>query len=51
MESFIERNDSHYDLVLLGASTDRSAASKFFSRPTYERVADLDTDVALVHMG
>ncbi|MCF2164714.1 MULTISPECIES: HPP family protein [Halobacterium] len=51
VESFIERNDSHYDLVLLGASTDRSAASKFFSRPTYERVADLDTDVALVHMG
>lgn len=51
VESFIERNDTHYDLVVLGASTDRSAASKFFSRPTYERVAGLDTDVAVVHTG
>jgi nucleotide-binding universal stress UspA family protein len=49
IESFIERNDAHYDLVFLGASTDRSAASKFFSRPTYERVRDLDTDIAVVH--
>jgi len=49
VESFVERNDSHYDLVMVGASTDRSAASKFFSRPTYERVAGLETDVAVVH--
>ncbi len=49
VESFVERNDAHYDLVMLGASTDRSAASKFFSRPTYERVAGLETDVAVVH--
>ncbi|WP_336036316.1 HPP family protein [Halobacterium yunchengense] len=49
VESFLERNDAHYDLVFLGASTDRSVASKFFSRPTYERVRDLETDVAVVH--
>ncbi|MCG1003992.1 MULTISPECIES: HPP family protein [Halobacterium] len=49
IEEFVERNDAHYDLVFLGASTDRSAASKFFSRPTYERVRDLDTDIAIVH--
>jgi len=49
VESFVERNDSHYDLVMVGASTDRSAASKFFARPTYERVAGLETDVAVVH--
>ncbi|MGB9964846.1 HPP family protein [Halobacterium sp. CBA1126] len=49
IESFVERNDAHYDLVFLGASTDRSAASKFLSRPTYERVRDLETDIALVH--
>jgi len=49
IEEFVERNDAHYDLVFLGASTDRSAASKFFSRPTYERVRDLETDIAIVH--
>jgi hypothetical protein len=49
VESFLARNDDHYDLVFLGASTDRSAASKFFSRPTHERLRDVDTDVAVVH--
>ncbi|MFB6269329.1 MAG: HPP family protein, partial [Halobacterium sp.] len=48
VEAFVERNDAHYDLVFLGASTDRSAASKFFSRPTYERLRGLETDVAVV---
>jgi nucleotide-binding universal stress UspA family protein len=49
--SFLERNDAHYDLVFVGASTDRSAASKFLSRPTYERVRDVETDIAVVHVG
>jgi nucleotide-binding universal stress UspA family protein len=51
VESFVRRNDAHYDLVFLGASTDRSAASKFVSRPTYERLQDIDADVAVVHTG
>ncbi|AHG04630.1 universal stress protein UspA [Halobacterium sp. DL1] len=51
IESFLERNDAHYDLVFLGASTDRSTASKFLSRPTYERVRDVETDIAVVHIG
>ncbi|MFC3477315.1 universal stress protein [Halobacterium litoreum] len=51
VEEFLRRNDSHYDLVFLGASTDRSRASKFVSRPTYERVQDIETDFAVVHMG
>jgi len=51
VEEFVQRNDTHYDLVFLGASTDRSAASKFVSRPTYERLQDIETDVALVHTG
>jgi hypothetical protein len=50
IETFLERNDAHYDVVFLGASSDRSVASKFFSRPTYERVQDLETDVAVVHI-
>ena len=49
VETFVRRNDAHYDLVFLGASTDRSAASKFVSRPTYERLRDIDADVAVVH--
>jgi len=51
VETFLERNDAHYDLVFLGASTDRSAASKFVSRPTHERLRDVETDVAVVHTG
>jgi hypothetical protein len=32
-------------------SRDRSAASRFVSPPTFERVDDLDTDVAVVDRG
>jgi hypothetical protein len=49
VESFLGRNAASYDLVVVGASTDRSAASRFVSRPTFERLDDLDSDVAIVH--
>jgi len=49
IEEFLEANAAEYDLVVLGASTDRSAASRFFSSPTFERLGDLETDVAIVH--
>ena len=51
IEEFLERNDDRYDVVFLGASTDRSAASRFVSKPTFKRVSDLDTDIAIVHRG
>ncbi len=51
IEEFLGRNDDQYDIVFLGASTDRSAASRFVSKPTFKRVGDLDTDVAVVHRG
>jgi nucleotide-binding universal stress UspA family protein len=51
IESFLQRNDDRYDIVFLGASTNRSAASRFISKPTFQRVSDLDTDVAVVHRG
>ncbi|PSP56110.1 universal stress protein UspA [Halobacteriales archaeon QS_1_67_19] len=51
IESFLAANDDTYDLTLLGASTDRSAASRFVSPPTFERVHDLECDVAIVHRG
>ena len=49
IEEFLEANAAEYDLVVLGASTDRSAASRFFSSPTFERLGNLETDVAIVH--
>ncbi|WP_435176117.1 universal stress protein [Halorussus sp. AFM4] len=51
IESFLAANDEYYDLVIVGASTDRSAASRFVSPPTFERIHDLDCDVAVVHRG
>jgi hypothetical protein len=51
IERFLERNDAHYDVVFLGASTNRSAASRFLSPPTFERVGGVETDVAVVHTG
>ncbi|MFB6070230.1 MAG: HPP family protein [Halanaeroarchaeum sp.] len=50
-EAFLERNDAHYDLVFLGASTDRSGPSRLLNRPAFERVADVETDLAIVHRG
>ncbi|MFC5972529.1 HPP family protein [Halomarina salina] len=45
---FLESNAPSYDLVIIGASQERSAASRFISRPTFERVRDLDADVVIV---
>lgn len=49
IESFLSANDRHYDLVVMGASTDRSTASRFISPPTFERLHELECDVAVVH--
>jgi len=51
IESFLAANATQYDLVVVGASTDRSKASRFLAPPTFERVTGLDTDVAIVHRG
>ncbi|WP_115864587.1 universal stress protein [Halorussus litoreus] len=51
IESFLDANDAHYDLTVVGASTDRSAASRFVSPPTFERLHELECDVAIVHRG
>jgi hypothetical protein len=49
VEEFLERHSHEYDLVIIGASQDRSAASRFLSPPTFERIDDgLDADVAIV---
>jgi len=48
IESFLDRTAPAFDLVIIGASRDRSAASRFVSPPTFERIGNLDTDVAIL---
>ncbi len=48
IHSFLGRASPEYDLVIIGASQDRSAASRFITPPTFERLDDLETDVAIV---
>lgn len=50
-QEFVQRNDTHYDVLFMGASTDRSTASRLFKRPAFERVSSVETDVAIVHRG
>lgn len=49
--TFVDRNASNYDLVVLGASRDRSTASRLLSPPTFERLDDVPCDVAVVDRG
>ncbi len=49
--AFLQANATAYDLVIVGSSRDRSAASRFFSRPTFERLSDLECDFAVVDRG
>lgn len=48
VEEFLRWNTSNYDIAFIGASTDRSAASRFLSAPTFERVRDVECDLAIV---
>jgi len=48
IERFLTHNAPEYDLVCIGASRDRSAASRLVSPPTFERIRELETDVAIV---
>jgi len=46
--SFLEENAAQFDLIVLGSSRDRSTASRFLSPPTYERLGDLESDIAIL---
>jgi len=48
---FIGANADAYDLLLVGSSGERSRASRFVSPPTFERLHDVDCDVAVVDRG
>jgi spermidine synthase len=49
--AYLAANAKSYDLVVIGSSGDRSAASRFVSPPTFERIAEVETDVAVVDRG
>ncbi|SEO25026.1 Universal stress protein family protein [Halogranum amylolyticum] len=51
VRDFIQSNAGAYDLVVLGSSGDRSAASRFVAPPTFERLREVDCDVAVVDRG
>jgi hypothetical protein len=51
IQTFLADTGSQYDLVMIGASRDRSKASRFISPPTFERLEDVETDVAIVDRG
>ncbi|EMA52686.1 MULTISPECIES: HPP family protein [Halococcus] len=48
IESFLETVAPQYDLVLVGASTDRSNVSRLLSPATFERLPEIDCDLAIV---
>jgi hypothetical protein len=48
IQSFLAGTSEEYDIVIIGASQDRSAASRFIAPPTFERLDDIETDVAIV---
>lgn len=48
LRSFLAENAAGYDLVVIGSSQDRSPTSRFVSPPTFERLEDVETDVAIV---
>ncbi|WP_257298279.1 HPP family protein [Haloarchaeobius sp. FL176] len=51
IERFLSTNAPSHDLVVVGASTDRTGASRFLAPPTFEKLRDVDCDVAIVHRG
>lgn len=51
IEAFLADHAASNDLIVMGASTDRTRVSRLLSRPTYRRVTDLPTDLLVVHAG
>jgi hypothetical protein len=46
---FLRRYGRNYDLAIVGASSERSTASKVLSPPTFVDLEDVECDVAIVH--
>ena len=48
IETYLAETAGDFDLVVIGASRERTAASRLVSPPTFERIRDVDADVAVV---
>ena len=48
---FLDANAGSYDLLLIGSSGGRSAASRAIAPPTFEKLRDIDCDVGVVDRG
>jgi len=48
IEAYLTETAGDFDLVMIGASRERTAASRLVSPPTFERIRDVDADVAIV---
>jgi nucleotide-binding universal stress UspA family protein len=51
IQTFLTESGPQHDLVVIGASQHRSAASRFIAPPMFEQIDDIDTDVAIVSRG
>lgn len=48
---YLADTSQRYDLAVIGASTDRSTASRVITPPTVEQLETVDCDLAIVHSG
>ena len=48
IEAYLAETAGDFDLVMIGASRERTAASRLVSPPTFERIKDVDADIAIV---
>lgn len=51
VEEYLASHTAEYDLAMIGASTDRGTASRLLIPPTFERLEEVDCDLAIVHRG
>lgn len=49
IDDYLSERARNYDLLVIGASTDRSTASRWLSPPTFERLEGIDCDIAVIH--
>lgn len=49
IDEYLSERARNYDLIVIGASTDRSTTSRWLSPPTFERIDGIDCDIAVIH--
>lgn len=51
VEDYLAGHTDRYDLAMVGASTDRGRTSRLLSPPTFQRLQEIDCDLAIIHRG